>query len=148
MTEKCGISIGYVIFDSLCLFLGATALRSSLTAEAAEDVAKAAEPVLSQMEKYIVTLSKEDASTTEHATAVFGIISTIWSGGCLPAVIAAFAKTLTPVNAALYGATAVGTIVAAMATDGAAIIGEMVVELATFGFLVEDSINCSKECSY
>ena len=148
MTEKCALSIGYVIFDSICLFIGATALRSSLTAEAAEDVAKAAEPVLSQMEKYIVTLADEEASATEHASAVFNIMSTIWSGGCLPAVIAAFAKTLTPLNATLYGATAVGTIVAAFATDGAAMIGEIVVELATFGFLVEDSINCSKECSY
>ena len=148
MTEKCALSIGYVVFDSICLFIGATALRSSLTAEAAEDVAKAAEPVLSQLEKYIVTLSKEESSTYDCASAVFGIISTIWSGGCLSAVMSAFAKTLTPLNAALYGVTAVGTIAAACLTDGAAMIGEIVVELATFGFLVEDSINCSKECSY
>ena len=148
MTEKCALSIGYVVFDSVCLFLGASSLRSCLTAEEAAEMAKAAEPVASALEKYIVTLADKEASTTEHASAVFGIISTIWSGGCLGAVVNAFLGTLTPVNAALYGATAMATIVAAMATDGAATIGEIVVELATCGFLIEDSINCSKECSY
>ncbi len=145
---NCALGIGYVVFDAVCLFLGAASLRSSLTAEAAEDIAKAAEPVASQLEKYIKTMSAAESSKTEVAGAVFGIISTIYSGGCLGAVVSAFLGSLTWYNAMLYGATALGTIMAAVATDGAAEIGIIVVELATAGFLVEDSIKCASACNY
>jgi hypothetical protein len=37
---------------------------------------------------------------------------------------------------------------AAVATDGAAEIGIIIVELATAGFLVGDSIKCADACSY
>ena len=93
-------------------------------------------------------MSAAESTKFEVATAVFGIVSTIYSGGCLGAVLGAFLGSLTWYNAILYGATALGTIVAAVATDGAAEIGIIVVELATAGFLVSDSINCAKACSY
>ena len=144
----CATGIGYVVFDCVCLFLGAASLRASFTAKAAEEIAEAAKPVASQLEKYIVTMSDANASKTSVAGAVFGVISTIYSGGCLGAVISAFLGSLTWYNAVLYGATALGTIMAAVATDGAAEIGIIVVELATAGFLVGDSINCAKACSY
>ena len=147
-TLDCAMSIGYVVFDCVCLFLGAATLRASVTAEVAEDMAKASEPVMNQLSKYIKTMSAAESSRFEVATAVFGIISTIYSGGCLGAVLGAFLNSLTWYNAILYGATALGTILAAVATDGAAEIGIIVVELATAGFLVGDSINCSKACSY
>jgi hypothetical protein len=147
-TLGCAVSIGYVVFDSICLFLGAAALRASVTAEVAEDMAKATEPVANQLSKYIKTMSAAESTKFEVATAVFGIVSTIYSGGCLGAVLGAFLGSLTWYNAILYGATALGTIVAAVATDGAAEIGIIVVELATAGFLVSDSINCAKACSY
>jgi hypothetical protein len=38
------------------------------------------------------------------------------------------------------------TIVAALATDGVAFVAEVIILLATFGFLVADSINCVKVC--
>ena len=91
MTFKCGESIGFVIFDCICLMLGAASLRSAATAEVAQDMAEAAKPVLSQLDKYIITIAAEESSKTEVATAVFGIISTIYSGGCIGAVIGAFA---------------------------------------------------------
>ena len=144
----CAKGIGYVVFDCVCLFLGAVTLRASVTAEAAEDMAKAAEPVASQLEKYILIMSDANSSKTAIATAVFGIISTIYSGSCLGAVISAFLGSLTWYNAILYGATALGTIMAAVATDGAAEIGIIIVELATAGFLVGDSIKCKEACSY
>jgi hypothetical protein len=144
----CGLGIGYVVFDCICLFLGAVTLRSSLTSEAAEDIAKAAEPVANKLEGYIKTMSAANASKTEVATAVFGVISTLYSGSCLGAVISAFLGSLTWYNAILYGATALGTIMAAVATDGAAEIGIIIVELATAGFLVGDSIKCADACSY
>ena len=145
---SCAEGVGYVVFDCVCLFLGAATLRSSLTAEAAESMAKAAAPVMSQMEKYIATMAASTSSKTDIATAVFGIISTIYSGGCLGAVLSAFLGSLTWYEAALYGVTAMATIVAALATDGAAEIALIVIELATAGFLVNDSINCVKACDY
>ena len=41
---------GYVIFDSICLFLSAA--EASLTAEVAEEIAEAAKPVLSKLGHY------------------------------------------------------------------------------------------------
>ena len=148
MTTSCEKQIGYVIFDCVCLMLGAAELRAGLTAEAAEEMAEAAKPVLSKMDKYILTIADEASSKTDVATAVFEIVSTIWSGGCLGAVVSAWLGTLSVGNAILYGATALGTLLAAFATDGAAEIGIIVVELATAGWLIEDSVKCADECSY
>lgn len=143
----CGLGIGYVVFDCLCLLLGAVALRSALTAEAAEEMAEAAKPVANKLTKYVEILAASESTKTEVATAVFGVISTIYSGSCLGAVLSAFLGSLTWYQSILYGATAMGTIVAAVATDGFAEIGMMVVELATAGFLVNDSIKCHEACS-
>ena len=144
----CAKGIGYVVFDCVCLFLGAVSLRSSLTAEAAEEIAEAAKPAANQLEKYITTIAASSSSKTDIATAVFGVISTLYSSSCLGAVISAFLGSLTWYNAVLYGATALGTIMAAVATDGAAEIGIIIVELATAGFLVSDSIKCAEACTY
>jgi len=148
MVTACEKQIGYVIFDSVCLMLGAAELRAGVTAEAAEEMAEACKPVISKFDTYILTMAKEGASTTEVAGAVFGMMSTIWSGGCLGAVVSAWLGTLSVGNAILYGVTALGTLVAAFATDGAAEIGIIAVELATAGWLIEDSVKCVEECSY
>jgi hypothetical protein len=144
----CGLGIGYVVFDCICLFLGAATLRSSVTAQVAEEMAEAAAPVASKLATYIKTMSAAESSKTEVATAVFGVVSTLYSGSCLGAVISAFLGSLTWYNAVLYGATALGTVMSAVATDGAAEIGVLIVELATAGFLVNDSIKCADACSY
>jgi hypothetical protein len=146
--SPCALGIGYVVFDCVCLFLGAIALRSSVTAKAAAQMSEAAEPAINQISKYIKTISAAESSKMDIASAVFGVISTIYSAGCLGAVIGAFLGTLEWYQAVLYGATALGTIMAAVATDGAAEIGIIVVELATAGFLVDDSIKCAEACSY
>ena len=144
----CAKSIGFVVFDCVCLFLGAPTLRSSATPEVAEDIAESVKPVVNQLTQYIRTISDSSKSTYDVAYAVFKVISTIYSGGALGAVMGAFLKSLTWYSAILYGMTAVGTIMAALATDGAAEIGIIVVEIATAGFLVSDSIACSKACNY
>ena len=144
----CALGVGYVVFDCVCLFLGAASLRASVTAEVAEELAEATKPVLSQLSKYIKTIAAAESSKMDVATAVFGVISTIYSGACLGAVLSAFLGSLTWYNAVLYGATALGTIMAALATDGAAEIGIIIVELATAGFLIGDSIKCVDACSF
>lgn len=145
---SCPMGIGYVVFDCVCLFLGAISLRSTVTTEAVEAISEAAEPAVNQISKYIKTISAAESSKLEVASAVFGVISTIYSAGCLGAVISAFLGKLEWYQAVLYGATALGTIMAAVATDGTAEIGIIVVELATAGFLVDDSIKCAQACSY
>ena len=147
MTD-CEKKIGYVIFDCICLLLGAAECRAALSEEAAEEMAEAAKPVLSKMEQYIITLADEEASTRDKAQAVFNVGSTIWSGGCLGEVVSAWLGTLTFGDKVLYGATALATLLAMFATDGAAEIGVVAVELATAGWLVDDSIKCSEACSY
>ena len=144
----CGVNIGFVVFDCICLFIGAVSLRSSLSKSTAELVGKAAEPVISQLEEYIRIIGNADSSKSEVGQAVFNVVATIYSGGCLGAVISAFCTGLTTYQYILYGATAVGTITAACATDGVAIIGAILVELATVGFLTVDAISCVKECDF
>ena len=147
-TWSCVEGIGFVVFDCVCLVLGAVSLRSSVTSEVAEDIAKAVEPVVPKLEQYIKTIKAAESSKTDIAWAVFGVISTIYSGSCLGAVLSSFLGSLTWYNSILYGATAMGTILAACFTDGAAEVGIIVVELATAGFLVQDSINCGEACGY
>ena len=148
MTTDCEKQLGYVIFDCICLMLSAVEARSALTAEAAEEMAEAARPVLSKLDKYIVTIASEEASTTEIATAVYGVISTIWSGGCLGEVFAAWLGSLDLGQKILYSVTGLATIAAACATDGLAEIGAIAVALAGAGWLVDDSIKCAQACSY
>ena len=93
-------------------------------------------------------MASKESSTTEVAGAVFGVVSTIWSGGCLGAVVGSWLGHLTLGDKILYGATALATLVAAFATDGAAEIGVIAVELATAGWLVDDSIKCADACTY
>ena len=147
-TMDCVLGVGYVVFDCVCLMIGAVAIRGSLNPTSAKAVGKAAQPVMNALEKYIAALSKEGATTASKAGAVFNIMSTIWSGGCLGAVFAAVMESLEWYTAALYAVTGMGTILAALATDGVATIGLIAVELATFGFLVSDSINCVTACDF
>jgi len=148
MLTDCEKQIGYVIFDSVCLMLGAIELRAGITAEAAEEMAEACKPIINKFDSYILTMASKESSTTQVAGAVWGMMSTIWSGGCLGAVVSAWLGTLSVGNAILYGVTALGTLVAAFATDGAAEIGIIAVELATATWLIEDSAKCIEECGY
>lgn len=142
----CEVAIGFVIFDVICLAVGGVALRDGLKPKTAEAMAKAAKPVLSKLEATIAKIAAEGASLSDQAWGVFEILKMIWSGGCLGAVLSAFLGSLTWYYALLYGATAMATIVAALATDGIAFVAEITVLLATFGFLVADSINAVESC--
>lgn len=145
--SECELAVGYVVFDAICLAIGGVGLRSGVSKGTAEAMAEASRPVLSKIEVAIAKMAAQGASKTDIAWGVFEILKTIWSGGCLGAVLSAFLGSLTWYYAALYGATAMATIVAAFATDGVAFVAEVVIELATFGFLVADSVNAVKACS-
>jgi hypothetical protein len=145
--DPCALNIGYVVFDVICLAIGGVGLRSGATAETAGKVAEAAKPVMSKLETIVAKMSVKGASKTEVATGVFKVLQIIWSGGALGAVLSAFLGSLTWYYKVLYAATALATIVAAVATEGVAFIAEVAIELATFGFLVADSINAAKACA-
>ncbi len=146
--STCEKQQAYVVFDAICLMLGAGEARAALTGEAAEEIAEAAKPVLSKMEQYIVTIASKESSTTEIATAVFGVISTIWSGGCLGEVFGAWLGTLDVGQKILYSLTGLATIAAACATDGAAEIGVIALELCNAGWLIDDSVKAIDACGY
>lgn len=143
----CEKTIGYVIFDVICLAVGAVGLRATVKASTVEAMAEAAAPVLSKLEASIAKMAAEGASAKDIAWGVFDILKTIYSGGCLGAVFSAFTKSLTWWDMVLYGITGTATIIAALATDGVAFVAEIVIELATFGFLVSDSVKVVQACS-
>ena len=145
--SDCELWIGYVVYDAICLAIGAVGLRAGANRAAVEAVAEAARPVLPKLEAAIAKMAAQGATTTDLAWGVFEILKTIWSGGFLGAVVSVFLGTLTWYYWLLYGATGLATIVAALLTDGAAFVAEVTIELATFGFLVADSVNCAKACS-
>ncbi|QQE79542.1 hypothetical protein [Alicyclobacillus sp. SO9] len=144
--SACEKQIGYVIFDIVCLGVGAVGLRSGVNGGTVEAVAGAAAPVLNKIEVIIARMGAPGASTTDLAKGVFDILSTIWTGGCLGAVFSAFMQSLTWWDMVLYGITGTATIIAACATDGAAFVAEVVILLATFGWLVTDSVRAYQVC--
>ena len=147
MTAECDKRIGYVIYDCVCLSLGATEARSRITDNDAEKIAAAARPIFQSLKQPIVAITeKEDRYTI--ATQVFDIVAKLYSSGLLADVIKVWVGTLTAADALRYGANAFKTILASMCTDGAALIGIIVIEIATFDVLITDAIECSKSCSY
>lgn len=143
---ECQKAIGIVVFDVFCLALGAVALRGTVNSATINAVAQAVVPVQSKLEVIIARLSGPNVSPRDQALAVFDILRAIYKGECLGAIAAAFSKSLTWWNALLYGITSVATIVALVATDGVAFVTEIVLLLATFGFLVSDSIRAANAC--
>lgn len=134
------VATGLFAFDCLALFLGAGHLRSSVTEEAATALAEATKDLTQNFSRYAQTIKSSDSSRSEIAAAVFGVVSTIYSGGCLSNVLKAFVSNDDYYLRVLIGATALGDIMTAVSEDGAAEIGVIQVELATAGWLIEDSL--------
>lgn len=142
----CQIAIGTVVFDVFCLCLGATGLRATANSSVFSAMGQAVGPVLSKLETVIATMASPNASKTDLAWGVFQILKTIYSGGSFGAVWSAFKNSLTWWNAILFGVTGIATIVAFIATDGLAVVAEIVILLGTFGFLVSDIANAVRVC--
>ena len=144
--SDCEMKIAYVIFDVICLAIGAVGLRSTVRASTIEVVAEAAGPAMSRLEETIARIAAEDASLLDQAMGVFDVLKTIYSAGCLGAVFSAFTHSLTWWDAVLYGIVGTATMIAAVATDGAAFAAEVALVLASFGFLVSDSVKAVEAC--
>ena len=80
MSTDCEKQIGYVIFDSVCLMLGAAELRAGVTVEVAEEMAVACKPVISKFDSYILTIASKES--IDIATAVFGLCLRFGARSC------------------------------------------------------------------
>ena len=147
MSSICDKRIGYVIYDCVCLALGATEARSRITDKDAEKLA-AAVVSIQQSLKQPITAIAEKQDRYVIASEVFNIVSRLYSSGLLSDVLKVWIGTLTASAALKYGANAFKTIIASMCTDGAALIGIIVIEIATFPELITDAIECTKDCDY
>ncbi len=145
--SKCEMAIGWVVFDCVCLALGAVGLRGGASSSTIEGIAKATAPVASKIEIIIAKMGAEGASKSDLATGMFEILKIIFNGGCFGAVFSAFVGSLSWWDAALYGVTGTATIIAALTTDGVAFIAEVIIILATVGFLASDSVKAVSACS-
>jgi len=133
------IRIGMVVIDVIYLAIGGVGLRKATSKETAAKVVESVAPAIPKFRMYIEAIAKEGATTREKATACFKILHTIWSGGFGGAAIGAILHTLSWYQGMCYGITAFATILAASMTDGAAFVGEVLLEVANFAFLVDDS---------
>jgi hypothetical protein len=143
--SPCALAVGYVVFDCVCLAFGAIGVRSTVQRVTIEAIAEGLVPIMNQLTRAIRAIA-EASSVLDQARGVFSILSLIYSGGFLGAVVSTFVGSLTWWQMILYGITGVGTIIAMLATDGAAFIAEVVVLLATFGFLVTDAVAAVQTC--
>jgi len=146
VSTACMVKIGAVTYDCVCLGIGAVGLRAGASEATFEALANAAQRAVPQIERIVATIS-QSSSVWDQAYAVYEILHCIITSGCILEVISAFLGSLTWYQALLYGVTSLGTIIAMFATDGAAAIAELVIELATFGFFVDDSIKVGNNCS-
>lgn len=87
----CELSIGFVIFDAICLVVGGVAIRNSFNSATARALVDAAAPAMSAIEKSIARITAA-ASKGEVAKEIFYLFRTLWSADCLGAVLKAFKK--------------------------------------------------------
>jgi hypothetical protein len=145
VSADCGLAIGFVIADVVALATGALSIRASVSEESAQTIAGIVGPDIPDILKYVDTIAAEGSSDEEIAKAVFGIMKVTLKSPY--DIVKAVFASLPWYKKALAIAQGVATIVAAVATDGIAFIAEVVVELASFGFLVTDSVHAVSACS-
>ena len=147
MCGDCNTHLGCIVYDCMCLMLGATDMREKMSNADARVLAAAAEPALMSIKQQVLTIADKESDRFEIASAAFQIVSSIYSSGCLAEVYKIWAASLPTKYAIKYTAKGFKTLLAAFFTDGASTLGVIMVELATFPQLIEDSIDC-KACCY
>ena len=142
----CEIAVGAVVFDVICFFAGALGLRATVQRSVIKLVGQAVRPAVSKIEDAIAQLASGEATTIQKVSGVWEIARTIYRAGLLGAVVAAFRNTLTWWNALLYGVGAMASIIAALATDGAAFAAEVAFLIITATFFFTDVAKAVEVC--
>ncbi|SEU42681.1 hypothetical protein SAMN05443572_12028 [Myxococcus fulvus] len=144
--DDCQMRIGYVVFDAVCLAIGAVGLRATVKPQTIDAVAKAVKPVMSKLEVTIAEMASPQASKADMAWGVYTLMSTLYDAEALGAVLSAFFGGLSWWDMILYGITSTATIIAVLATNGLAFAAEVVLLLVTFVSLVSDSLAAVQAC--
>ena len=146
MTDECNIQIGYVVYDCMCLILGATEMRKYANDAEARIIAAAAEPALSGIKLNVLKIADPASNKTDVSGAAYKIVAAIYSSGCLAEVYKTWVGSLPAKSALKYTSKALKALIASFFTDGAALFGIIMIEMATFDYLIEDSISCKDYC--
>lgn len=144
---SCVVAVGTVVIDAICLITGAVALRGAIVEAGAEVVGEAVAPIMSTLETIIAKIAASNATKLDIATGLCEILMAIKDASLFDAVWEAFKGALTWYYAALYGVVALATIVALFATEGLAIIAEVVLLLVACVFMVMDIGACVTSCT-
>lgn len=144
---ECEIAIGHIVFDAISLVSETPYLRNTVSNNTTAEMFFAVEPSKSKIEEIFLKLASEELSLKDKAKAFQSLLRTISDAGMLKAVFKAYTKNLTWWEAVIFGVTSIGTITASLATDGAALIGEMLLEIASIGSFTKDIIDLKATCS-
>jgi hypothetical protein len=145
----CSKAVAVFLLDCVLVIWGAIGLRVKISPGSIEDVAAAIQPELSRFEELVYTFLPEknpNATFTDKAKAAFNLLLLAKNGMAWEAVYHALIKDLTWWDMVLYGVLAMAELSAAVLTDGAALIAEMAVELATTAFMVTDGARVLEAC--
>ena len=145
--NPCQIAIAYVVIDCVLLAIGAVGLRAGLSPQVAEAVAMDILPAVEEIEPLIAHMNQPGAGNVVRANGVLNILKVLYKYNILSVVYHEITNTLTWWQFLLYGIGGLATLVSAVASDGVALVAEVVVLLTTFGFLVGDSIAAAKACN-
>jgi hypothetical protein len=144
--SPCAMAVGGLVLDCIFVLTGAIYLAGKIPPSGIARVAQAAEPAIPEIERTAAIIASETASATDKAMAIFNIGRIIYSVDGLGAVIRAITDNLTWWDAALFGVTAMATLVAVFATDGAAAAAAIVLEMAMIGFVISDAFKVADAC--
>jgi hypothetical protein len=147
VVSDCAIAVGVVVFDTVLLAFGAAAVGKTATRAAATAMAEAVAPAMNALETIIARMGAPNASYWDKAVGFYKILSAIWDAGCFGAVLDAFLGALSWWEGVAYGIVGVATVVAIFATDGLALIAEIVLLLAGVVSLLVDIVDAVNKCS-
>ena len=151
----CQIAIGTVVVDAvLTLALPAFPIRTKVAQLRAGYVEVAGIPVLRYRDEVDILMKRialrgsltNDLVVKEKVIAAIKIIEIVVKGGQLGTLIGAIFGTLTYLDVALYGLSALAEIAVILASDGIALAALLVQETANIIWLVEDANKCLKAC--
>ena len=146
LVSPCRMAVAECVLDCVLVAWGAWGLHGKISPAAIEEVAEAITPVLSEIEQLVMTISDAGKHWFDRTKAVWSTLLLIKNGLMFEAVFHALIKDLTLMDMVLYGVLGLAELTAAFLTDGAALIAEMVVELASAVFLITDGLKAVEVC--
>ncbi|MGF7533016.1 hypothetical protein AAGG74_04635 [Bacillus mexicanus] len=143
----CGLLWGVVGLDCVFLALGVGEFRSIINRATIKAASAAIEPLEQLLKADIVRLAESTTAKETASLAVKLVLKIALSGGSLVSkILQSLKHTMSWWQWLLFGASAFFTIMAALATDGVALIAIAIAEMALIGVTVSDCINAKKVC--